>query len=226
MPNKTNDAPILLLQWLGTTEYKETKTALVAFRNEVNIKHSDVRTKAGAMRAIKRWLKGNPNAQFLFIGTHGDKDGIGRSMQNGVEWPELWAVLKKAVGPPIAVWLGACHSAFAAKAWSPVKGAAPIDYIVGFPVAINAKEIEKVLHQLLKMTGMNPITFVDQEIPKLRRAVAKTTVLMHYKALTKAGQLEYIDFDDFSKVVGMPLNKYLKLQSQPARRRHAGGGQR
>jgi hypothetical protein len=205
-----NDAPILLLQWLDTPEYKETKTALAAFGQEVKIMHADVRTKADAIAAIERWLNGNPNAQFLFIGTHGDEDGIGPTVQNGVNWPELWTVLKKAARS-IALWLGACHSACAAKAWSPIKGAAPVDYVVGFPVAIDAGEIEAVLHQLLKMTGMNPITFVDQEIPKLRKVVAKTTVLMHYKAPTKAGTLEYVDVDEFPKIVGMTLKQYLEL---------------
>jgi hypothetical protein len=209
MPPKTNDAPIFLLQWLDTPEYKETKVALAAFGKEVKIMHADVRTKAEAIAAVERWLDSNPNAQFLFIGTHGDKDGIGPSVQNGVEWPELWSVLKKAVRP-IALWLGACHSACAANAWSPVKWAAPVDYIVGFPVAIKADEIEKVLLQLLRMTGMNPITFVDQEIPKLRKVVPKTTVLMHYKAPTIAGPIEYVDFDKFPEVVGMTLKKYLE----------------
>lgn len=209
MPTKKNDAPILLLQWLNTPEYKETKAALAAFGKQVKIIHADVGTQADAIAAIEGWLNGNPNAQFLFIGTHGDENGIGPSVQNGVEWPQLWSVLKKAVRP-IALWLGACHSACAAKAWSPVKGAAPVDYIVGFSVAIKAGEIEKVLLQLLKMTGLNPPTFVDQEIPKLRKAVPKTRVRMHYKAPTKAGPIEYVDSDKFPEIVGMTLKEYLE----------------
>ncbi|MBZ5700449.1 MAG: hypothetical protein LAN84_01230 [Acidobacteriia bacterium] len=209
MPNKTTNAPILLLQWLDTAEYKETKSALRAFGRKVKILHADVRTKLEAIAAIERWLQGNPNAQFLFIGTHGDEDGLGPTVQNGIHWSELWSVLKKAVRP-VALWLGACNSACAAKAWSPVQGHAPVDYIVGFPVAIKADEIEKVLHELLKMTGIDPVTFVDEEIPKLRRALPKTTVVMHYKAPTKAGPVEYVDNDDFPDRVGMKLREYLQ----------------
>lgn len=209
MSNKKSDAPILLLQWLDTPEYKETNSALRAFGSEVKILHADVRTKLEAIAAIESWLQGNPNAQFLFIGTHGDEDGIGPTVQNGVDWSELWSVLKKAVRP-VALWLGACHSACAARAWSPVQGHAPVDYIVGFPIAIKADEIEKVLHELLKMTGIDPVTFVDEEIPKLRRAVPKTTVVMHFRAPTKAGPVEYVDSDDFPNRVGMKLKEYLE----------------
>lgn len=208
-PNKTTDAPILLLQWLGTEEYKETESALRAFAGEVKIQHADVGTKTEAIAAIDSWLHGNPNAQFLFIGTHGDEDGLGPTVQNGVDWSELWSVLKNAVRP-VALWLGACHSACAAKAWSPVQGYAPVNYIVGFPVRIKPAEIEKVLHKLLKMTGIDPITFVDEEIPKLRRQIPETTVVMHFIAPTKVGPVEYVDNDDFPNLVGMTLREYLK----------------
>jgi hypothetical protein len=209
MPKKRSDAPILLLQWLGTAEYKETKSALKAFSKEVKIRHADAGTKEEAIAAIQGWLEGNSNAQFLFIGTHGDRDGIGRNADNRIDWPELWAVLKKAVRP-IALWLGACHSGFAASAWSPVVGYAPVEYIVGFPVAINAGEVEKVLHELLKMTRIDPVTFVDEEIPTLRKAISRTNVVMHFKAPTKAGPIEYVDHDDFPTRVGMTLKEYLE----------------
>jgi hypothetical protein len=111
-----------------------------------------------SIAAIERWLESSSNAQFLFIGTHGDKDGLGRNAENRIDWPELWTVLKKAIRP-IALWLGACHSGCAATAWSPVIGYTPVEYIIGFPVVINAEEIEKVLHELLKMTRIDPVTF-------------------------------------------------------------------
>jgi len=204
-----NDAPILLLQWVDAKEYKETHAALKAFSKEVKIMHADVQTKAEAIAAVEKWLCNNANAQFLFIGTHGDDDGLGPTVENGVTWEELRSVLKKAAGS-IALWLGACHSACAAKAWSPIEGYARVDYIVGFPVAIKASEIKKVLLQLLKMTGMDGITWVDQELPKLRKAVPHTNVRMHYKALTTAGPIEYVDFDEFPKRVGMTLKEYLE----------------
>jgi hypothetical protein len=208
-PNKTTNAPILLLQWLDTEEYKETESALRAFSGEVRIQHADVGTRTEAIGAIKSWLHGNPNAQFLFIGTHGDDEGLGPTVENGLDWSELWSVLKNAVRP-VALWLGACHSASAARAWSPVRGYAPVTYIVGFPVKIEAAEIEKVLHQLIRMTGIDPITFVDQEIPKLRKQFPETTAVMHFLAPTKAGRVEYVDYDGFPNHVGMTMREYLE----------------
>jgi hypothetical protein len=209
MADHQNDAPILLLQWLDTAEYKETHAAMKAFSHEVKIRHADVAGKAAAISAIEQWLEHNPNAQFLFIGTHGNDAGIGPAVGEGIDWAELWGVLRKAVRP-VALWLGACHSACAAKAWSPVKGHSPVDYAVGFPKAITAGEIEKVLLQLLTMTRINPITFVDQEIPKLRKALPNSQVQMHYRALTKAGKVEYVNVDEFPQRVGMSLKEYLE----------------
>lgn len=204
-----NDAPILLLQWLEPGEHKETKAAMAKFGGNVKIMYADVQTKADAIAAIEKWLTGNPNAQFLFIGTHGDDDGLGPTTADGLDWPELKALLLRAVRP-VALWLGACHSSFAAKAWSPIIARLPVEYIVGFPDSILPKDVEKVLLMLLDMTSIDPITFVDQEIPKLRKAIPKTTVEMHYPAYSKKKMYEYVNFDNFVAEVGMTLEKFLQ----------------
>jgi hypothetical protein len=209
MPENDHAAPILLVQWLGSNEYKETNAALSKFKDQVSIAHADVSSKADVLAAIGDWLTDNDNAQFLFIGTHGNDNGIGSDAADMVGWSELWEMLKKA-GDAIAVWLGACHSAHAAEAWSPVCDGAPVEYVVGFPVAINASEIEKVLNELLRMTDTQSIVYVDEEIPQLRSAIAKTNVAMHYKARTTGGQIEYVDYDEFPARVGKSLKEYLE----------------
>lgn len=204
----SNDQPILLLQWLGTSEYKETESAYQNFADKYRIKHANVQSKDDAIYAIEKWLKKNGNAQFLYIGTHGNETGIGVNELNMVSWLELWNVLKKADNP-ISLWLGACHSSCAAKAWSPVKEPALVDYIVGFPIPIQTREIKNVLRELLNMASINPITFVDEEIPILREAVPSTSVEMYYKAQTKSGLIQYVNVDEFPQIVGLTLKKYL-----------------
>jgi hypothetical protein len=204
-----NDAPIMLLQWLQAGEHKETKAAIAKFSGDVNIMYADVQTKAQAIDAIAKWLAGNRTAQFLFIGTHGDEDGLGPTAVDGLDWSELKTLLLQAVRP-MALWLGACHSSFAAKAWSPITGRLPVEYIVGFPNAIEPDDVEKVLLELIKMTGVNPITFVDQEIPRLRQIIPKTTVEMRYPAYTKGKVYEYVNFDNFVAEVGVTPKQFLE----------------
>jgi len=199
----------MLLQWVGPNEHKETETALAKFGGDVKIMYADVQTKAQAVAAIEKWLNGNRNAQFLFIGTHGDDAGLGPTAADGLDWPELKALLLRAVRP-VALWLGACHSSFAAQAWSPIIGRLPVEYIVGFPGAILPDDVENVLLKLVEMTGLDPITFVDQEIPKLRKSISNTTVEMHYPAYTKAKITEYVNFDSFVTVVGLTLKEILQ----------------
>jgi hypothetical protein len=215
-----NTSPILVVQWLNPTDQKEAEDAWEKFHDEVEIRFANVSARKDAIAAVKRWLHRNPNAQFLYFSTHGDEDGLGPTSRNGIDWPELWEVLSKAVNrknPPIALWLGACCSAYAAHAWSPVKGYAPVKYIVGFPIPVEPEEVGKVLKRLIKMTRLDPVTYVDEEIRKLRRSIPNTSVLMHHKAKTKAGPTRYVNFDTFRAQVGMTLKKYLESKSSKRR---------
>lgn len=208
-----NTAPILIVQWLNEDDEKEGEEVWQRFHGEVELRFADVVGRDEAIESIRRWLHGNSNAQFLYFSTHGDESGLGPSNSNGFEWPELWDVLTKAVkrkNPRLALWLGACCSAYAARAWSPVSSDAPVNYIVGFPNPVGADEIGKVVKRLIKMTRLDPVTYVDEEIRKLRRSIPNTAVLMHYKAETKAGPTRYVDFDRFKEEVGMTLKQYLQ----------------
>jgi hypothetical protein len=211
-----NKAPILIVQWLNEYDEKEGEEVWQRFHDEVELRFAEVVGRDEAIEAIGRWLHGNSNAQFLYLSTHGDESGLGPSNSNGLQWPELWDVLTKAVkrkNPRVALWLGACCSAYAAHAWSPVSSEAPVDYIVGFPIPIGAEEIGRVVKRLIKMTRLDPVTYVDEEIRKLRRSIPDTSVLMHYKAKTKAGPIRYVDLDHFKEEVGMTLKQYLQSKS-------------
>jgi hypothetical protein len=210
-----NVSPILFIQWLKPEDRKEASEVWEKFHNEAEIRFADVTTRDEAIAAIRRWLVRNPNAQFLYFSTHGDNHGLGPSESNGIDWPELWDVLREAVKQkhPISLWLGACNSSYSAGAWSPIQGRAPVEYVVGFPIDVCPDEVCKVLNRLIKMTKLDPVTYVDEEIRKLRRSVRPTSVLMHYKAKTKAGQMRYVNFDTFRKEVGMTLKRYSESKS-------------
>src|SRR2546422_643313 len=76
--------------------------------------------------------------QLTFIGTHGDEDGLGPTVQNGVDWSESWSVLKKAVRP-VQLPLALCRPfGIRSKARSPVQGNAPVDYSVFKRIMIQA----------------------------------------------------------------------------------------
>lgn len=216
-----NVSPILFIQWLNPDDQKEAEDTWAKFHKKVEIRFADVATRDEALAAIKRWLHHNPNAQFLYFSTHGDARGLGPSISNGIDWPELWDVLTEAMKRkyPISLWLGACKSSYSADAWSPAQGRAPVEYIVGFPVEIDADDIYKVLNRLIKMTKLDAVTYVDEEMRKLRRSIRPTSVLMHYKAKTKAGEMRYVNFDTFRKEVGMTLKQYLELKSSKKGRR-------
>jgi hypothetical protein len=214
-----NISPILFIQWLNLDDPKEAYDVWEKFQKKVEIRFVDVHTRDEAVAAIRHWLHRNPNAQFLYFSTHGDTRGLGPAKSNGIDWPELWDVLTEAVKRrhPVSLWLGACESSYSADAWSPVPDRAPVEYVVGFPTEVPTEvdpdEIGKVLNRLIKMTRLDPVTYVDEEIRKLRLSVRATSVLMHYKAKTKAGEMRYVNFATFREEVGMTLKRYLELKS-------------
>jgi hypothetical protein len=141
-------SPVMLLQWLNPGEHEETRSMLAEFAASVDIAHEDVKDPTEARSAIQRWLDGNNNAQFLFIGTHGDEDGLGPTVANGVEWGDFrdWMSAEK----PVVLWLGACKSSAAASGLSPVpSGPLRIEAIFGFSEDVYPPEIETVLKYLL-----------------------------------------------------------------------------
>jgi hypothetical protein len=216
-----NVSPILFLQWLDEKDKDEAEKVWAKFHKKVEIQFADAASKDEAITSIKRWLHRNPNAQFLYIAAHGDTKGVGRCSSDRIDWPELWDLLAEHVlrKRPISLWLGACKSSYSAETWSPVQRWAPVKYIVGFPVSIKADQIGKVLKKLIRMTKTDYITYEDEEIRKLRRAVPGTSVLMHHKAKTKEGEMRYVNFDTFRKEVGMTLKQYLELKSSRKGRR-------
>lgn len=140
--------PVMLLQGLNPGEYAETCSILAEFAASVDIAHEDVKTPTAARTAIQHSLDGNNNAQFLFIGTHGDEDGLGPKVSNGVESREFrnWISVDK----PVVLWLGACKSRAAARGLSPIpSGPLRIEAIFGFSEEVYPAEIETILRYLL-----------------------------------------------------------------------------
>ena len=88
--------------------------------------------------------------------------------------------------------------------------ASPVDYIVGFPKPVTAKEIEKVLLLLLKRTDANPVMDIVDDIEELRQAIPCSEVQFHYLAHTKQRAYEYVHTDQFPERVGVEFKKFLR----------------
>jgi len=130
--------PVCLVQWLKAGEYREVARAFAQFSGALDITLHDVQTKAQAAAAVRAWLDGNDNSQFLYIGAHGVHDAGGRYLGIGADgadiitWRELADLLAPARVPPV-LWLGACGSSAVASAWSPIVDKPPAEWVTCFP---------------------------------------------------------------------------------------------
>ena len=204
----SKQTPVCFLHWLEKpSDAREAEPVYQSLKSDLDITYRDVNNREAALAAITEWLADNPNAQFLFIGAHGDKDGLGDTVAGGVDWPELGTLLRSN-RPCVALWLGACESSGAALGWSPVKEPIPASYIVGFPDKVLPMNIQPVLRQLVKMAGMT-VTYIDDELPKIKAIAGGTRVTMHYPAVCLDGSHRYVDVEDFEAEVGQTFHGYL-----------------
>jgi len=203
--------PIAFIQWLRPCEYRETREVLTTYASrtdEIALHNTD--TKADVITALADHSKDDV-CQFLFIGTHGNSTGIGTTTADFMTWAELWNELSRWKAPPV-LWLGACKSSHCAGAWTPLPSSkCTVQWIVGFATAIYPKEIKNVLESLVAMTTVSPITYVDEEIPRIRRDVPGTAVEMFYPAYfdKKHG---FLNTDDFTKKLSKDFKAFLQNQ--------------
>ncbi len=214
--------PVMFLQWLPDDEYKEALAVLVDVSNEINVRYRDVQCKDQALAAICEWLD-QDNAQYLFIGAHGIKDGgdcigIGATGddQDHFTWQELWGLVHGLDG---GLWLGACRSSECAAGFDPFLGnsaASRHPYIVGFSEDICAGEIEKVLRKFVEFAQRADI-HVDEEINLIRAEIGETSVEMFYPARLKPGERKYVSEEAFPEEVGRSLRDFLKTGAEETR---------
>lgn len=205
--------PILFLHWLENVTHPRVGAPVYAeHKDEVDIRYRDTRSRADFLRELEDWLTDNDAAQYLFVGAHGDENGIGDLVETGLEWPELAEVLSRH-DRGLGLWLGACTSSSAATAWSPVRQeSAPARYIIGFPDKVYAADILPVLRRLMQMTSANPLTFIDQEFEELNKIRGTTRVTMHYLVDLDDGTRQYVDVSEFEKLVGKTFRDYLRAR--------------
>jgi hypothetical protein len=210
--------PICLLQWLPQNEHRETADALSSFADQIDISHFDVRTADEARAAVRGWLGNNPNSQFLFIGAHGitgennQSIGLGSSGLDFATWHELWEWLGIALCTPV-IWLGACKSSDAAKAWSPFPSwPKRVSWIAGFRTGIYPIEIKRILLHLMTTISINPIIYVDNQLEYLRSKLPNTAIELFFPAYTLDRQYEYVNVDEFEMKVGVPFQDFLRQQ--------------
>lgn len=202
-------APILLVNWLAR-EIGEIDTALQSFGQEVLIKSAKSNSKEDVISVIGEWLSGNTNAQFLYIGCHGDSLGLFKDdrqpLRDRLDWEELGEVLRQHAHT-VSLWLGACDSAAVARAWSGRDDQIPVRYIVGFLGKIKAEEVSAVLQQLIKMTGHDPITYLDEELEAVRTLLPESKMVTYFKI-----DKRYLLTDYFEQESGESFRKYLERQ--------------
>jgi hypothetical protein len=166
------------------------------------------------LQEIADWLENNPNAQFLYIGSHGDKTAvfpIGRpdAFTPKITWSKLASVLSKA-NRQITLWLGACLSAFAADHWRD-ETTLPVNPIVSFSGEPGTSEVKEFLTELVRMNSLLPsksgedhedISFLPDDVVELLEAFPK--IKIHYKVDGHG----YVDCVNFSETTGLELQDY------------------
>ncbi len=208
-----SECPILMIQWLKNTEYKEVfskKTTKAG--GSVDVAIVDAKNKAEVKNAIERWLVGNSNAQYLYIGTHGNEKGLS---DNGefASYEEVWQWFSRR-RRPFVVWLGACRSVNAATVWSRCIEESPahihVSCVVGFDDDTTPSRVEDVLILLLERCQTTSPVSDDLEI--LRQNYPHHRVKMHYLAspLPPAkGWIRYVDTENFAELIGESFEQYI-----------------
>ena len=86
--------PILFLHWLeNPADPREAEAVAAAVQNDIAVRYEDVADRNSVLRVIRDWLRDNKCAQYLFLGAHGDEDGLGDHVATGIDWPELGTLL-------------------------------------------------------------------------------------------------------------------------------------
>ncbi|MCX7045008.1 MAG: hypothetical protein NTX50_05915 [Candidatus Sumerlaeota bacterium] len=209
-------APIVMIQWLKEGEYRETRSVVKEFaeKNHPNLDLHDVSSVAEFRQALLS-LSADDDCQFLFIGSHGIKDtdgnciGIGKSEDDCISWIDLWHALAKAKTPPV-LWLGACSSSMCAVAWSPFPTSKEVvKWLEGFQADIYPIEIENILRGLITLTGLDPVTYADEEISKLQSLVPGTCVQMHYPVHLNNADC-FLETSKFPSVLNKTFKEHLE----------------
>jgi hypothetical protein len=215
-----NGSPISLIQWLPSSEYQETQTILSSYAQTVNMFHRSVELAADAEYTVSEWLNGNTNAQYCFIGTHGNSDIIGASSHSGAfaSWNDVWGWFSqhRLLG---GLWLGACKSSSAAEAFSRLLATEGdvIPYFYGFSEEVYPPEIEAILGCLIEFSDINHLSDLASELDLLRNAVPGTKVELYYPAAIRNGAARYVSVDRFEEEVGVTFSKFLDQNSNRAR---------
>lgn len=214
--------PVCLIQWLAPRKSSEVADAWANFTKTTNISPHAVSSKSAAIEALSVWLA-TDNAQFLYIGSHGIRNwwmpwkyiGIGRRSDDFFTWDELGSLLMTAREPPV-VWLGACGSSAAARAWTPIGNSVrPAARLTTFANAISPQVCAQLLDQCLKDTGMESgvIVHADEELPRLRNQLPCIKVQQFYPAKQRDGVRAYVNIDHFVEKVGVDFETYLDQRS-------------
>lgn len=188
-------APILLIDWLADKS-DEIEVALRDFGNEIRIQAARVASKNDLKEAVSTWLSGNVNAQFLYVGCHGDSHGLFRDASNRysdrMDYEEFGELLIQS-STKLHLWLGACNSSSLVTAWNKSGKSIPVTYVVGFATEIKTLDVKATLQVLLNMSGCDPVTYVDEELPTIRNLFPNSKVLTFYRVDGTYKNTDYLE---------------------------------
>ncbi len=212
--------PVCFVEWLHEGPAEAFRVAK-EFSDTLNMHVDRVDMSAGVFDQLSDWAAENDNTQALFLSAHGRHragefvfDGLfdGNDGTDWISWLQLGVHLAEHLPIAPAVCLGACGSAAAASVWSEHilrQGRQPAAWLVAFEGQVPPVVVEEAMCQMLHNFSLDPVVFVEHELPSLRRT-AGNAVQMFYPAATRQNRAEYVSIDDFEGRVGIPFADFVR----------------
>lgn len=215
--------PFCLIQWLPGEGDAEVAAACERIPPETCFAMS-VGTKAKLRESVAAWAA-EGNAQRLFLGGHGHGpaeqpfDGIGPH-DDFMSWMELAEFLASLAYQPDSLHLGACGSMAIAHAWSDhrVAEVLPEMSLITYEPNTIPAFIQCALERSLDDSGWNPLVFLDEELPRLRQAAGQAVHMYHPNRNQHTRRVEFIDVEDFPRIVGVDFRTTLAAQGSRSAR--------
>ena len=211
----TARTPFLFVHWLeDPDDEREAASIADVLKGNANVQYEDVSSRVEFERVLLEWSTDNGAAQYVFLGCHGDKEGIGDFTNTGMNWPELGDLF---AGLPtlISLWLFACESAHAAAGWSG-RVTEPVRWLVGFKKKHDPSEFAPILEKLVELNGPDKFHFIDREIALVKQASGSVPVELYYPVVNEDGVVDYVEVEEFSNRTGMSFRDYLVKQNEEA----------
>jgi hypothetical protein len=151
---------------------------------------------------VGTWLRDHPNAQTLYLGAHGHKEGLvpTRHSRDKLDYRTLGRTIVENVAPttpPLTVILGACESSVAAEVWNNIDHNV-VRLLIAFPARIDKDTVQGVLTEFLMQGDLlkpgkteveNELIYLEVGIARLRKNFPEVTIYFNEGALRNVKDL-------------------------------------